>query len=335
MSDYNDSPRDSESVPGGTETAIQESLAAFVDGLRMPDGLLDRAIAGNRRRIVRRRLFGGASLAVAAAVAVIFVPGRLPGGEGRPMAQGTGPAMSAASKPPAGASPSRSARPPAVPQAESAAAILEHAAVNSERMISVEKAPGGTIYTDVAAQRQRIVSTKVTAAGLPYYQIGTAVKDGTDTETTVVNPDRVYSVLAMPADSAGITSGLPLQTSPDPAAAISRALEEGVITPAGHQDLDGQDTAVYRVSALTPRQMAADGLANTGDGGRIWVNAATDLIVRTDFLQSTATGWRPVIINVSWLAPTSQNLARLTVSPPAGFAKVPYSEVVQDLGPLS
>lgn len=334
MSDYNDSSRDSESVPGGTETAIQESLAAFVDGLRMPADLLDRAIAGNRRRIVRRRLIGGASLAVAAVAAVIMVPGRLPGGEGRPLARGTGPAVSA-SKSPAGPSRSRSARPPAVPQAESAAAILEHAAVNSERMISVTKAPGGTIYTDVAAQRQRIVSTKVTAAGLPYYQIGTAVKDGTETQTTVVNPDRVYSVLVMPAGSSGITSGLPLQTSPDPATAISKALDEGAITPAGHQDLNGQDTAVYRVGALTPGQMAAYGLANTGKGGRIWVNAATDLIVRTDFLQSTATGWRPVVINVSWLAPTSQNLGSLTVSPPAGFAQVPYSEAARDLGPIS
>lgn len=334
MSDHNDSPRNSGSEPGGTETVIQESLAAFVDGLRMPADLLDRAIAGNRRRVVRRRLIGGASLAVAAAAAAILVPGHLPGGARQPMAQGPGPVMSA-SKPSADASQPRPARSSAVPQAESAAAILEHAAVNSERMISVTKAPGGTIYTDVAAQRQRIVSTKVTAAGLPYYQIGTAVKDGAETQTTVVNPDRVYSALVMPAGSAAITSGLPLQTSPDPATAISKALDEGAITPAGHQDLDGQDTAVYRVSALTPGQMAAYSLADTGKGGRIWVNAATDLIVRTDFLQSTATGWRHVVINVSWLAPTAQNLGSLRVSPPAGFAQVPYSETARDLGPIS
>jgi hypothetical protein len=202
-------------------------------------------------------------------------------------------------------------------------------------MISVEKTTGGTIYTDVAARQQRIVSTKSTSEGLPYYQIGTVIKDGMQTQTTVVNPDRVYSVQSMPAGSAGVASFLPLQTASDPEAAIAKTLDEGAITPAGHQDLDGQDTVVYQVKALTPQQMAADGLASTGNGGPIWVDAATDLIVRTDFLQTTATGLQPVVINVSWQSPTPQNLATLTISPPAGFTEVPYWEVAQDLDPIS
>lgn len=329
----------------GTEAAIRESLAGYVAGVRMPGDLLDRAMAGNRRRTVRRRLIGGGSLTVAAVVAAglavvgpgHLLDGHLVSGQG-PVALGTAPSKSMskpAATPAQQSPPSRPAQSQPAQQTESAAALLEHAAVNSDHMISVEKTSGGIIYTDVAARQQRIVSTKSTSEGLPYYQIGTVIKGGMLTQTTVVNPDRVYSVQSMPAGLSGVTSFLPLQTTSDPEAALAKALGEGAITPAGHQDLDGQDTVVYQVKALTPQQMAADGLANTGNGGQIWVDATTDLIVKTDFLQSTAAGLQPVVINVSWLSPTPQNLASLTISPPAGFTEVPYSEVAQDLGPIS
>jgi hypothetical protein len=46
--------------------------------------------------------------------------------------------------------------------------------------------------------------------------------------------------------------------------------------------------------------------------------------------------WTSVVNHVSWLPPTPANLALLTVTPPAGFTKIPYSELAQRyLGPIS
>jgi hypothetical protein len=46
--------------------------------------------------------------------------------------------------------------------------------------------------------------------------------------------------------------------------------------------------------------------------------------------------WRAVVSQITWLPPTPENLAQLTVTPPAGFTEIPYSEMAQKyLGPLS
>ena len=46
--------------------------------------------------------------------------------------------------------------------------------------------------------------------------------------------------------------------------------------------------------------------------------------------------WSPIIDRVTWLSPTRENLALLTLTPPAGFTKIPYSELAQKyLGPIS
>jgi hypothetical protein len=45
--------------------------------------------------------------------------------------------------------------------------------------------------------------------------------------------------------------------------------------------------------------------------------------------------WIPLVDRVTWLTPTPQNLALLTLSPPTGFTNVPYSEMTSYLGRIS
>jgi hypothetical protein len=82
--------------------------------------------------------------------------------------------------------------------------------------------------------------------------------------------------------------------------------------------------------------------------GWIWLDAGTYLVVQTEHFvpqfqgrpRPSAPGskmtWSPVVDHVPWLSPTRNNLAQLTLTPPAGFTKIPYSELAQKyLGPIS
>jgi hypothetical protein len=307
------------------EIGLRASLAACVADVRMPADLLDRAAARDRKRIARNRLIGAASTAAVVATAaamIISVPGQSAGRKA--------PAPSAAA-----------------PHAQTAAYILRRAAaaeVNSYRLISVSQEPGsGTIYTDVATQQQRIVADLRDSAGEPYFQITDVIKGGVWTDTTIDNQHHVYSILTASAKDHGlgavtISSFLPLQAQSDPAAAFQAALKQGTITVAGHQNLGGRDTILIRVKPLTKKEREAAGMPKLSKGAapppsnEIWVDASTYLVVQTKTFKMNRT---PVITRVSWLPATPENLAKLTVTPPPGFTRVPYSDMVKYLGPIS
>jgi hypothetical protein len=320
-------------------TALRDSMSASVSDISMPAGLLDRAVSRNRRRQARNRLAGavGAVAVVAVAASAIAIT---PGRSGRPALP----------------------RQTAGLQIQTAAYVLSRAAtaqVNSYRMISVSQiAGGGLVYTDVARQRQRLVSALLDSSGRPYFQIATAIRGGAWRETDVEYQHHVYSTFTASSMDHGVrvtlSSFLPLQTSSDPAAAFNSALKAGIITVVGHRSLNGRDSILIRVKALVngglkagvkaPRSLP---LLSTPDSW-IWVDASTYLVVQTKHFvphfqgpvrksapPSKAT-WSPVVDHVSWLPPTPANLALLTVTPPAGFTKIPYSELAQRyLAPIS
>jgi len=229
------------------------------------------------------------------------------------------------------------------------------AQVNSNRMISVDQSPGsGLVYTDVATQQQRIVSALRDSPGQPYLQITTAVRGDAYTETAIEYQHRVYSTFTTSSVDHGVrvtlSSFLPLQDNPDPAVAFQRALKAGIITVTGHRTLNGHDTILIRVKpAYKPGAKHAPAAAATqSPPSWVWIDASTYLVVQTkhfvpDYKRSPSPpapgskmSWSAIVGHVTWLSPTPQNLALLTLTPPAGFTKIPYSEMVQKyLGPIS
>lgn len=163
--------------------------------------------------------------------------------------------------------------------------------------------------------------------------------------------------------SVTISSWLPLRSSPDPAVAFQQALKAGIITVVGHRTLKGRDTILIRVDKAVKCPSSSRGATCTptpvpGFLTLIWIDANTYLVTQTEHwdvnphAKPVTVRWcligvrhgkcirhkqtsSPVIDEVTWLRPTKANLALLTVQPPARFTRVPYSQMVQYLGPIS
>jgi hypothetical protein len=320
------------------DAALRAILSASVSDVRMPADLLDRAMSRNRKRTVRNGLMGAVAAAGVLAIVIATAVGWAPGH----------PA---------------SARPVVRPhlqrpaqqhlQVLTAAYVVDHVAtalMNSYRMISVVRGSGGMdhgsiTYTDVATQRQRYVSGLRDSSGQPYLQTTTSVRDRIWTEFDVDYADHVYSTLTASDIDNGqrvtVSSWLPLQSNADPAVAFRQALKAHAITVAGHRVLDGRDAILLRVTDSSAR-------ASQDPPSWIWVDASTYMVVQTEhfihaykggtFIPPTPTSqltWIPLVDRVTWLTPTPQNLALLTLNPPAGFTSVPYSEMTSYLGRIS
>jgi hypothetical protein len=78
------------------------------------------------------------------------------------------------------------------------------------------------------------------------------------------------------------------------------------------------------------------------------IDASTYLVIQTERFEPHFPGgckpsacggsvtWSPVVEHVTWLSPSPENLTLVTLTPPTGFIKVPYSEMAQKyLGPVS
>jgi hypothetical protein len=320
MTSYHAGPGD-----GDAGTALQAAMNACVSDIRMPASLLDNAVSRDRTRKTRIRLASAAGVivAVAAIATVVAVTAAVPG---RPSGHVASP------------------RPTASARVQTAAYVLDRVAaaqVNSYRMISVDQGDG-VIYTDVATQQQRIVSALRDSSGQPYFQITTAIGGGAYNETDIVYQYHVYATFTTSSLDEGsqvtLSSFLPLQGNSDPYVAFQQALKAGTITVVGHQSLNGHDTILIRVNTKIKPSAKLQWPPSW-----IWVDASTYLVVQTKHFipefPSTPGGkisWRAMVDQVSWLPPTPQNLAQLTVTPPAGFTKIPYSVLAQKyLGPIS
>jgi hypothetical protein len=110
--------------------------------------------------------------------------------------------------------------------------------------------------------------------------------------------------------------GLPASLLPSTVArSLRTAVSCGTLTVAGRQLIDG-------IEAIKLMSRAGSFIAET-----IWVSPSTYLPVR---VVVRSTPGSPVIqqtADITWLPPTAQNLAKLTVPIPAGFRKVSFSAV--------
>jgi hypothetical protein len=320
-------------------TGISSIMAQTVADVRLPARLLDQAVARNRRRAVRNRLIGATSTVavMAAAAALVF---SLPGGT---VPGSTGNSTAHQGQP--------------VPKMQTAAYILAHASaaqVNSRTMISVAHAVDGTMYTDVATQQQRYIAGIRASNGQPYFEWSDIIKDGTWTETMVVNQGRVYSVeTARGSDAGSIASFLPLQAQSNPVTAFNTALRQGIVKVVGHQELGGRDTILLRVNReVTQCEKAgypAAAKAKCANGepastqqppdDEVWIDASTYLVVQTKNYKPSPKAvkgtWASFTTTVNWLPAIPANLANLSSTPARGYTKIPSTGMVKYLGPIS
>jgi hypothetical protein len=117
-------------------------------------------------------------------------------------------------------------------------------------------------------------------------------------------------------------SGLPgigshVSSLPETVARAARAAVScGTLTVAGHQRVDG-------IEAIELTSRAGGPVSET-----IWVSPGTYLPLRVVIRSGAGSAAAQLTADISWLAPTAQNLAKLTVPIPAGFRRVSLSAAV-------
>jgi hypothetical protein len=293
------------------------SMERYTADLRAPAGLTYQVARRRRRRLVLRSLTGAAAALVAgaAALAVAVIPG----------ATGTGrPALDAAYVIKNVSSALSAAEPGTIAQmtittsgGPGAATSAEEWSNGNEWRSVTYSTPGHPIYdegfsptssytlvsypTKTWARQAGIGSPAVPSLGSPSTKRACG---------PVVGASPVLFRLGLPGTS---TSASSLPTTV--ATALHTAVSCGSLTVAGRQTVDGTDAI-----KLTSRTGSL--IAET-----IWVNPDTYLPVRVVVRSAYTPGLRQTA-DFTWLPPTAQNLAKLTVPVPGGFRQVSLGQAV-------
>jgi hypothetical protein len=315
------------------EDLLREGMDRFTRDLRAPAGLTRRVTRRRRRRLALRSAAGVAAALTASAVALVAVG--VPGGIG-------GPAVAAAA---------------VLKRVDSALSAAEPGEIAQMTVTTSTVTPGGTTLTTTAEEwsyGDQWRSVTNSPSGQPVYDEGfsassvyTLVSYRTRTWARQPGLGRAfapaYGSRSCEPDAAkgqGLAPGGPVVPEEWPVpvpllfrlglpsigsfisslpATVARALRTavscGTLAVAGRQRVDGIEAI-----ELTSRR-------NSPISETIWVSPGTYLPVRV----VVRSAWfEPVrqTADVTWLPPTAQNLAKLTVPIPAGFRRVSLFEAI-------
>ncbi len=318
-------------LPSGNEVLLASSRLSREEAadLRAPAGMTRRV--GRRRRLVLRVAAGAAAglAAVAVALAAAGVPGARRGGTG-------GPATDAAY---------------VVKRIDSALSAAGPGDIAQMTVTTRNEVPGGpatTTATEEWSHDGQWRSVTHSSAGHPLYDEGVSASS----VYTVVNyQTRTWARQPQPGGPAGAVpdsrgcepafafaplpplpglpgGGLAARSQPSTVAtALRAAISCGTLAVVGRQPVDGIEAI-----ELTSRPDSQTSVT-------IWVNPDTYLPVRvvSHPAADQQSLWQTA--DITWLAPTAQNLAKLTVPVPAGFRQVPLTQLVHPtlipIGPKS
>jgi len=297
------------------ENLLREGMERFTADLRAPAGLTRRVARRRRRRLALRSATGAAAALAAAAATLVAIV--LPGGSG-------GAAAAAAY---------------VVKRVDRALSAAEPGEI-AQVMVTLRgtEIPGGKAVTATAEEwsygnRWRFVANS--SAGRPVYDEGSSA----GSQYTVVNYQqrtwgrqlvsvlpgaRGFAVTSGPGGCAPVVAAVPLLFHPgllgagfsasSPPLTVARGLRAaascGTLTVAGRQRVDGIDTIKL---TSNPDSLIAE---------TIWVSPGTYLPVRVVIRPASGTPGPWQTADITWLPPTPQNLAKLTVPIPAGFRRV-------------
>jgi hypothetical protein len=310
------------------EDLLREGMERFAADLRAPAGLIGRAARARRRRLAVRSAAGAAAALAAGAVAAaaVVVPG----------AGHTGSAVLTAD---------------VVKRVDSALSAAGPGQIAQMTVTTSGAAlPGGTAATTTAEEwsyGDQWRSATYSPAGHLVYDEGfssssvyTLVSYLTRTWARQPGLGRPAALPAAgslygprgcgPVSAAGpvlFRYGLPGTSSAASslpstvASSLRTAVSCGILDVAGRQRVDG-------VEAIELTSRPGSPVAET-----IWVSPGTYLPVRVVIRPASGTPGLQQTANITWLPPTAQNLARLTVPIPAGFRQVPLAQAVTPILP--
>jgi hypothetical protein len=302
------------------EDLLREGMARFTADLQAPAGMVRRAEQRRRRRLAQRSVVSVAALAACALVLVsVLLPGAHYNGTHRPLVD-----MAYVTKRVDGAL--RAAGP----------AAIAHMTVTTNAL-------GGTTTSEEWSYGDRWRSVVYSSARQPVFDEG-----GTPSTFTLVNYSartwaraRGVGGQAAPAPASGPSGclgaavalsfmfrpgmpaiGLPASSPPASVVKLLRtAISCGTLTEAGHQRVDGIEATELTSSF---RSLISE---------TIWISPTTYLPVRVIIRSAPGSPVSQHTADITWLKPTAQNRAELTVPIPAGFRRVPFGPTVRRISP--
>jgi hypothetical protein len=306
------------------EDLLREGMERFTADLRAPAGLADQIARRRRRRLVLRSMTGGVAVLAAGAAALAVIAAPRPGGTGQPavdaayVVRNVSNALSTAA-------PGTIAQMTITTSGGPRGATTAEEWSNGEQWRSVlSSSPGHPVYDEgySSTSGYTLVSypTKTWARqaglGLPYAPFPKSASPKSPASIkrgcgVALGGFPVLFRLGLPGTSTS-TSSLPATV----ATALRTAVSCGSLAVAGRQTVDGTETIKLTSRSESP-------IPET-----IWVSPSTYLPVRVTV--GSAAGYSPVqqTADFSWLPPTAQNRAKLTVPVPAGFRKVPLKQAI-------
>ncbi len=301
-------------LPAGKEALLASSgmLQERTAGRRAPAGITRQMAHRQRRRRLVLPLAGGLAVALAAGV-VALVSAGVPGERNNST---QGPLVSTAY---------------VVRRVDRALGAAGPAEIAQATVIT--RGPGGTTTTEEWSYGDQSRAVTNSLAGHPAYDQGLS---GGSVYTVVSYMMRAWArhhrQAAPVVGSPGCEPGSAVVPLPGPAgrlssellsatvvSALRAAISCGTLTVAGRQRVDGVEAI-----ELTGRPGSA--FPET-----IWVRPGTYLPVRVVTSTRTGRGVFGQTADISWLRPTPQNLAKLTVPIPAGFRQEPVAAILRQL----
>jgi hypothetical protein len=301
------------------EDLLRQGMLRYTADLHAPAGMVREAQRRRARRRAQRTAIAGAALAACAAavVAVVFV--------GLPGAQQKSP------------NPTRTVDTAYVTK-RATSALSTAGPTEIAQMTVTSSGPGGTTSAKEWSYGDQWRSIVYSSAGQPVYDEG-----GVSSTYTLVN----YSARtwARQRGVVGQTGPASQQTGCVRAAAdISLLFRPGLGLSAGSSSASVVEllhTAITCGSLTEAGQQRVDGIEATKLTSRsgslisetIWVSPTTYLPVRVVIRPAPGSPIPQQTADITWLKPTAQNQATLTVPIPAGFRQVPFGPAVMPLSP--
>jgi hypothetical protein len=309
------------------EDLLREGMERFTKDLRAPAGLTRRAARRRRWRLTLRSLAGMAAALTAGAVALIAV------------------------QPPA--APHHGIQEPAVPAAyvvkrvDSALTAAEPGMI-AQMMVTTRGAaiyggkPGtASVTAEEWSYGDQWRSVTNSPAGRPVYDEGFSTSSGYTLVSYLTQTWARHRKVGGPVKPIPDRHGCPPLVAPLPflfryglpsvglsAASLPATVAKDLRTAVACGALV---VAGWRVRAAGIEAIELKSRRHSLISETIWVNPATDLPVRV----VTSSAFGPPVLrqtaDITWLPPTAQNLARLTVPIPTGFRRVGLGRVVRPI----